>query len=501
MRRKFLPLFLTCALLLNSSMAFAADVNETTEGDVLPVVSEEQELEEEVAAPAEEEQEVVTEEAKEEASAPVVLDAETPTYNYIDAEQAIVAAKKGDAYIIDVRSTEVQDEKYPELQKINNVISQPLFDGYSLSDKLAKEFTNQIQGKITDWTKPVYILCNSGKVGAPKAVGLLKDLGYTSNIFIITNGGKALDSLQVRYELLNTDGNPVTGEEAVKSVDNNDIAILDIRAAEAYAVGHLKGSISAPVFANGPVLAETAADETAKAFLNTVGNNALGDKDIYVLCYSGNKGAKAATVLLKEAGYDLNKIHTITGGASTDAINNAATYVSDTRVIEAINNGEKDVLVIDVRNTDLYAKGHLKGSLSLPVFNKDNKLPDDLAKAFSEYVAAHKADFDEKTIYVLCNSGNSGARKAIELLTAAGLKDVTLRTIEGGATSTLIQANFVADEKPAATEPTTTTTTTATTTNNNTPKTGDAAPIMPLSLAMFAALCTIVAISKNKIVK
>ena len=43
MKRKFLPLFLTCALVLSSSMAFAADVNETVEGDALTTVSETQE--------------------------------------------------------------------------------------------------------------------------------------------------------------------------------------------------------------------------------------------------------------------------------------------------------------------------------------------------------------------------------------------------------------------------------------------------------------------------
>ena len=43
MKRKFLPLFLTCALVLSSSMAFAADVNETVEGDALTAVSETQE--------------------------------------------------------------------------------------------------------------------------------------------------------------------------------------------------------------------------------------------------------------------------------------------------------------------------------------------------------------------------------------------------------------------------------------------------------------------------
>ena len=62
MKRKFLPLFLTCALVLSSSMAFAADVNETVEGDALTAVSEEQE---EAAVEEETQEEVVTGEAKE----------------------------------------------------------------------------------------------------------------------------------------------------------------------------------------------------------------------------------------------------------------------------------------------------------------------------------------------------------------------------------------------------------------------------------------------------
>lgn len=251
--------------------------------------------------------------------------------------------------------------------------------------------------------------------------------------------------------------------------------------------GHLKGSESAAVFdANG--VAATADADIAKTFLNTVGNKKYGDKDIYVLCNSGASGAKAATVLLTDAGYDLAKIHTITGGYK--AMTDSAIYVKDTRVMEAINNGEKNVLILDVRNADLYAKGHLKGSLSLPLFDKDNKLPDDLAKAFSDYVAAHKSDFDGKTIYILCNSGARGAEKATELLSAAGLKEATLRTIEGGANSELLKANFVTDAKPAA-KPA----------NNKSPKTGDAAPIVPLTVSMFAALCAIVAVGKKKIVK
>ena len=497
MRRKFLPLVLTCALLLNSSMAFAADVNETVEGDALTTVSETQE---EAVVEEETQEEVVTEEA----STPVALNAEenkdaTPVYKYVTAADAVTALKEGKAYIIDVRSTEAQ-KNIPELKNYKNVISQPVFDANNkLTDDLSAAFKAEIESKIAkDTTKSIYILCNSGASGAARATDLLKELGYATgesgNVYTITGGAKELSSLQLRYELLNTDGNPVTGEEAVKAVGNKNIAILDIRATEDYTIRHLKGVISAPVF--GPEVAATDSAEIAQSFLAKVKDNSdLANKEIYVLCYSGNKGAKAATVLLTQAGYSLDKIHTVTGGAMGQDVANASIYISDTFVNDAINNNEENILVLDVRNAELYAKGHLKGSLSLPLFNEKNELPDDLAKAFTEYVAAHKADFDHKAIYILCNSGARGAEKAVELLSAANLDGTFLRIIEGGAKSELLQANFVTDTKPATTEPA------KKPANSKSPKTGDAAPIVPLTVSMFAALCAIVAISKKKIVK
>lgn len=505
MKRKFLPLFLSCALVLSSSMAFAADVNEPAEGDALTFVSEEQK------EAASEEQEVVTEEAKD-ASTPVVLADEGTTsapivitdfgeaYKALEGVGAPVsgsdtakAAANGSAVVIDVRSTVNYNKAH-----LPNSINVPVFndDGSVIStseDATAKAFTEYVTSHKAELDgKDIYLICNSGARGAQAATVLLVGADYSvDKIHTVTNGAK---DLELRYAMY-ADGEAVTGEQAVAAVGKDNVVILDVRSATNYGKGHLKGSISAPVFSDTG-LASTDSDELATAFKDIIKANAsaLSGKDIYVLCNSGQRGARAATALLAEEGYDPSKIHTITGGATTDAIKNAATYVSDTRVIEAINNKEENVLILDVRNADLYAKGHLKGSLSLPVFDKNNTLPDDLAKAFSDYVAAHKADFDGKTIYVLCNSGARGAEKAIELLTAAGLKEATLRTIEGGAKSELLQANFVTDEKPA-TEPA------KTPADNKTPKTGDAAPIMPLSLAMFAALCTIVAVGKKKIVK
>ena len=507
MRRKFLPLVLTCALLLNSSMAFAADVNETVEGDALTTVSETQE---DAVVEEETQEEVVTEEAKE-ASTPVALENTTPStititdfgkaYEALEGVGAAVsgtdtvkAAQDGSAVVLDVRS-KVNYKK----AHLNGSINVPVFndDGSVIStseDATAKAFTEYVTAHKAEWDgKDIYIICNSGARGAQAATVLLVGAGYYSvdKLHTVTNGAK---DLQLRYAMLNTDGNPVTGEEAVKAVGSKNIAILDIRATEDYTIRHLKGVISAPVF--GPEVAATDSAEIAQSFLAKVKDNSdLANKEIYVLCYSGNKGAKAATVLLTQAGYSLDKIHTVTGGAMGQDVANASIYISDTFVNDAINNNEEDILVLDVRNAELYAKGHLKGSLSLPLFNEKNELPDDLAKAFTEYVAAHKADFDHKAIYILCNSGARGAEKAVELLSAANLEGTFLRIIEGGAKSELLQANFVTDTKPATTEPA------KKPANSKSPKTGDAAPIVPLTVSMFAALCAIVAISKKKIVK
>lgn len=433
----------------------------------------------------------------------------TDGYKFVSGTDAIAAAKDGSAYIIDVRSSKAQTKT----GTLKGSISQSLFDDNNKLDTaeaeaLEKAFMEKIPQKITE-DKPIYIICNSGARGAQKATLLLGKLGYNTSakedgkVYTIENGAKGLELL---YAMSGTDGNAVDGKTAVAAVGKDDVIILDVRATGNYGSGHLKGSMSTPVFnANG--VAKTTDDQLSKDFTKYVTDNkaTLEKKELYLLCNSGASGARAATALLKSAGYDLAKVHTITDGAKDADVKAAAIYVSDTHVINKMAD-TKNYLILDVRSTASYTKGHLKGSLSLPLFDKDNKLPDDLAKAFTEYVTAHKADFEEKTIYVLCNSGARGAAKATQLLKEAGITNVF--TIENGAKSEVIQKHFVTDP---VTDPDTKkdnngkgndkkqnngkTTTAATT------KTGDTAPIAALAVAMLAALGAIIAFGKKKIVK
>lgn len=430
-------------------------------------------------------------------------------YKFVSGTDAIAAAKDGSAYIIDVRSSKTQTKT----GTLKGSISQSLFDDNNKLDTaeaeaLEKAFIKEIPSKITE-DKPIYIICNSGARGAQKATLLLSKLGYNTSIkedgkvYTIENGAKGLELL---YAMSGTDGNAVDGKTAVAAVGKDDVVILDVRATGNYGSGHLKGSMSTPVFnANG--VAKTTDDQLSKDFTKYVTDNkaTLEKKELYLLCNSGASGARAATALLKSAGYDLAKVHTITGGAKDADVKAAAIYVSDTHVINKMAD-TKNYLILDVRSTASYTKGHLKGSLSLPLFDKDNKLPDDLAKAFTEYVAAHKADFEGKTIYVLCNSGARGAAKATQLLKEAGITNVF--TIENGAKSEVIQKHFVTD--PVA-DPDTKKDNNGKDNNKNlnngktttaaTTKTGDTAPIAALAVAMLAALGAIIAFGKKKIVK
>ena len=430
-------------------------------------------------------------------------------YKFVSGTDAIAAAKNGSAYIIDVRSSKAQTKT----GTLKGSISQSLFDDNNKLDTaeaeaLEKAFMEEIPSKITE-DKPIYIICNSGARGAQKATLLLGKLGYNTStkedgkVYTIENGAKGLELL---YAMSGTDGNAVDGKTAVAAVGKDDVAILDVRATGNYGAGHLKGSISTPVF-NADGVAKTTDDQLSKDFTKYVTDNkaTLEKKDLYLLCNSGASGARAATALLKAAGYDLAKVHTITGGAKNEDVKAASIYVSDTHVINKMSD-TKNYLILDVRSTESYTKGHLKGSLSLPLFDKDNKLPDDLAKAFTEYVAAHKADFEGKTIYVLCNSGARGAAKATQLLKEAGITNVF--TIENGAKSEVIQKHFVTD--PVA-DPDTKKDNNGKDNNKNqnngktttaaTTKTGDTAPIAALAVAMLAALGAIIAFGKKKIVK
>ena len=403
---------------------------------------------------------------------------------YVSNQEAMDAYLAGTATVIDLRAQEAYDAGHLKaityLPVFVNIADKPTLEGAE-AEKLQADFEKNIVAVSNG--KPIYVLCYTGNKGAQKAIDLAVKAGIARNNVKIIAGGAAAEPFAT--------GNAckyVSGEKAVADLKAGTATVIDLRARSDYESAHLKGALYLPVFGEGPSLVINDADVAQEAFLKYAKANKdeLNKKPVYVLCYAGNKGALKASLLLAEAG--VKNVFTITDGAKADAVKAASRYVADTL---AVNPGENG-LVIDVRNSGLYAAGHLAGSLSLPVFDKDNKLDTEVAlaaqKAFREYVEAHKAELAAKNLYILCNSGNRGAELATEILAEYGIKE-NVYTIEGGAKSTLIQSKFVKDSKPE-TKPETKPEETKKPSKN--PQTGDPAMALQYTVAMGAAALALV---------
>lgn len=174
----------------------------------------------------------------------------------------------------------------------------------------------------------------------------------------------AITDFETAYKAY-TFGANVSSPDAI-SADKNTVAVLDVRSSVNYNFSHLEGSFSTPVFNEDGSIIQTSEDATAKAFTVTVTNNAnFQNKELYLLCNSGARGARAAAVLLQRAGYDTSRIHTITGGATGLEVryaflgtNNAVTGAEAVAAVDS-----NDVVIVDVRTKENFANGHLKNSL------------------------------------------------------------------------------------------------------------------------------------------
>ena len=90
----------------------------------------------------------------------------------------------------------------------------------------------------------------------------------------------------------------VDGKDAVAAVGSDDVQFLDVRDDDTYAQGHLKGSLQCGL----------KDFESADAQMDS-------SKPVYILCYSGNKCAKTAIAVMKDAGFDTNELFIIKDGA------------------------------------------------------------------------------------------------------------------------------------------------------------------------------------------
>lgn len=392
---------------------------------------------------------------------------EAQTSTKVSGATALEAFDNGTGVIIDVRAVERQED-----YRIAGSISLPLFTvdennantPTDLQDGEPDDLENAFNAYVEDTanyeelsSKNIYILCNSGATGAKNAITLFVAAGYDINhIFTIENGAKDINILDRAIgddwsnEGKTLDVNRVSGSDTVKAVSNENVIILDVRAAEICEMnGHLEGSVSQPLFyynsetGNTCVTVTDSNDALVSAFTEfaTTNKEAYSGKDIYILCNGGQKGARAALKLLLNAGYNFDNLYVVTDGAGDSDVKAALIYdYNFVTGAEAL--ADENGVIIDVRAAERQDNYWINGSIFLPLFTVDENnsnvptnLNDDLSAAFTSYVTENKADLETKNIYILCNSGATGAKNATKLLMAAGYSLDNIATITNGAKS------------------------------------------------------------------
>lgn len=214
-----------------------------------------------------------------------------------------------------------------------------------------------------------------------------------------------------------------------------DMTILDIRSAEDYGKGHIKGAVNMPW---GPAISEGLSSIPA-------------DKPVFIYCYTGQTAGQAVTTL-NIAGFDARSVNlgwnfgiskvegvadvTVTDAATLTAgvteidpqIQEAMTAyytglaaVADTqyknyKISEAdlktmVDAKDESIVILSVRKAEDYAKGHIQGALNIP-FGKD------MADSFGTLPT-------DKKIVVYCYTGQT-AGQATAALRLMGFDAVSL---------------------------------------------------------------------------
>ncbi|MBN2657125.1 MAG: sulfurtransferase [Spirochaetales bacterium] len=230
----------------------------------------------------------------------------------------------------------------------------------------------------------------------------------------------------------------IPADKVFAAIDaDEDFLIVDIRSAEAYAAGHLKGAVSAPW---GPAIADA---------LNWLPD----DIPVYVNCVTGQTAGQTVAVLNMagiqaqsiKSGWNLGIAKTEGYEAYVETTANMAPDASGVKYDPAVRaaaekyfkaipetgsniiasaalkekmDAEEAMTIVSVRQPDAYAEGHIEGAINIP-FGKD------MQKQFAQLPK------DEK-VYVYCYSGQT-AGQTVGILRMLGYDAVSVKSGMGNA--------------------------------------------------------------------
>ena len=291
--------------------------------------------------------------------------------------------------------------------------------------------------------KPIVFQCYSGQT-ASQTVAIARMMGFEA--YNLSGGMGAKDGsgwlgagyAVVKYttqQFLNEkvdryfanlpeNKNQVSAADFLNAVaEGEDAVILDIRSAEDYAAGHVKGAINVPY---GVDVAEA---------LEKIPN----DRTVYVYCYSGQTASQTVFLLHlagkqainvsggfdkgisgEEAAKELMTTEAAAFGEETytvdadiqTAVENyykavaaekdyAKNNISPKQLKELMDADSEDICIVDLRSAEDYAAGHIEGAINLP------------------YGKGMEENFDilptDKTLILQCYSGQTASQTTAAL--------------------------------------------------------------------------------------
>ncbi len=284
--------------------------------------------------------------------------------------------------------------------------------------------------------KKYAVICYSGNRYAQAASAELRSLGVSNDNIFTLGGDKARKSANGGMKAWKAAGYEVvvaynyTDVAGVKAAQS-DTVILDARKADDYKDAHIEGAVSADVgyYIDNKYSSKDEADANVKTVVDKYGK----DKKYIIICYSGNRYAKAATEVLVKNGVKVSNISILTGGmgawrSAGEALDHYNYTNADTTFSKM---KDSSYVILDARKAADYDNGHIAGAVSADVgYYIDNKYSSKDAAAANVKAAVDKYGKDKKYI-VICYSGNRYAKVATGLLMNNGIKNANIQTLGG----------------------------------------------------------------------
>lgn len=218
----------------------------------------------------------------------------------------------------------------------------------------------------------------------------------------------------------------IAGVKAALADDNS--VVLDARKAVDYEDAHIAGAVSADMDGYvGKSITEAASDANVKAVVDKYG----ASKKYVLICYSGNRYAKAARRVLMNNGVKSSNITILTGGMNAwRSAGEALDHYNYTNAATTFDKlKDSSYVILDARKAADYEKGHIAGAVSADVDGIVSGSSKDAAAA-NVKAAVDKYGKDKKYI-VICYSGNRYAKVATGLLMNNGIKNANIQTLGG----------------------------------------------------------------------